>query len=140
MTEKKEQMRWKLFLDDDAYGSRNPAITVENVNWRRNANLTEAPPDTSEFGDWVIATSFDEAMIAIERSGLPSFISFDHDLGDGKDGISLAHAIVDRDMDFGDLPDEFAFEVHSANPIGRKNIEHLLLNYIEFKRNSTLQR
>lgn len=125
--------RWKLFLDDDAYGARNPKITVEVPEWRKNAKLPENPPETAELGAWVIATSVDEAMNAIEERGFPTFVSFDHDLGDGQDGIALAHALIDLDIDTMGMPADFAFEVHSANPIGRQNITCLLSNYLEFK-------
>ncbi|MBY3150941.1 hypothetical protein HFO56_00665 [Rhizobium laguerreae] len=61
-------------------------------------------------------------------------LAFDHDLGDGKDAIAVAHWLVERDMDGIPFPVDFAFEVHSGNPIGRANIRWLIDNYLEFKR------
>jgi hypothetical protein len=131
-------MSWKLFIDDDCDGARNPAITVENRAWRSLMNLPAIKPDTSQHGDWVLARSADEAMRVVDECGMPSFISFDHDLGDGKDAISVAHWLVERDMDGQPFPDDFAFEVHSGNPVGRANIRGLIDNYFEFKaRNPT---
>jgi hypothetical protein len=37
------------------------------------------------------------------------------------------------DLDAGTMPVNFQFQVHSANPIGRQNIEGLLDGYIRWK-------
>lgn len=63
----------------------------------------------------------------------PSFVSFDHDLGDGQPtGMDFAHWLVERDMDAEGsfLPRDFAFNVHSANPVGAANISGLLNGYL----------
>jgi hypothetical protein len=127
-------MSWKLFIDDDCDGARNPSITVEDSRWRRRMNLPATVPETDHLGDWVLARSADEAIATVEKLGMPSFISFDHDLGDGKDAIAVAHWLIEHDMDGVPFPSEFAFEVHSGNPIGRANIRGLIDNYLEFKR------
>ncbi|MCS4089880.1 cyclic-phosphate processing receiver domain-containing protein [Rhizobium sp. BK176] len=126
-------MSWKLFIDDDCDGARNPAISVEDGGWRRRMNLPSSVPETAYLGDWVLARSADEAIAIVEELGMPSFISFDHDLGDGKDAIAVAHWLIERDMDGAPFPADFAFEVHSGNPIGRANIRGLIDNYLEFK-------
>ena len=126
-------MNWKLFIDDDCDGARNPAITVEERGWRSRMNLPAVKPDTSALGGWVLARSADEAMRIVEELGMPSFISFDHDLGDGKDAITVAHWLIERDMDGHLFPEEFDFEVHSGNPVGRANIRGLIDNYLGFK-------
>ena len=125
--------RWKLFLDDDAEGSRHPSISVDNSAWRTNMGLPAAVPDTSHLGEWVIAKSYEEAVTRITELGFPSFVSFDHDLGDGLDGIAVARYLVEMDLDKFGMPDDFDFEVHSANPVGRANIRGLLTNYIDVK-------
>jgi hypothetical protein len=126
-------MTWKLFIDDDCDGARKPAITVENIRWRRRMNLPSDVPATAQLGDWVLARTVDEAMVAVTARGMPSFISFDHDLGDGKDAITFVHWLVERDMDGDPFPLNFAFEVHSGNPIGRANIHGLIGGYLKFK-------
>lgn len=123
-------MDWKLFLDDDADGSRRPAISVENPSWRARMGLPLTPPDTWSLGDWVIARSYDEAVAAFAERGMPVFASFDHDLGDGKDGMSVVRFMIEHDLDHASLPREFAYEVHSANPVGRENIARLLESYL----------
>lgn len=128
-------MPWKLFLDDDADTVRRPEITVENAAWRRTMDLPLDPPDTSVLGDWVVARSYAEAESFFLRLGLPDFVSFDHDLADGKDGISVAHLIVNTDLDSGGaaLPEGFFFEIHSGNRVGRSNIDGLLNSYLSTK-------
>lgn len=127
-------MSWKLFLDDDCDDVRDPKITVENPTWRKRMDLPSSVPDTSEFGEWVLARNADAAITLIEERGMPAFISFDHDLRDGKDGIAVAHWLTTRDMD-GDIviPKDFRFEVHSGNRTGRENIRCLIENYLAFR-------
>lgn len=64
------------------------------------------------------AKSSGEAMILIKNKGIPSFISFDHDLGGDDNAVSFitwmsnsyySHAVPD-------------YQIHSANPVGALNI------------------
>ena len=88
----------------------------------------------------VIVRSYDEAVEYILKNDIPNFISFDHDLGlenNGivvKSGYDLAKWLVEQSLD-GNLkfPNDFSFSVHSANPIGKNNIESILNNYLLFK-------
>jgi hypothetical protein len=58
-------MKWKLFLDDDRY-------PVDNT--------------------WTIARNVDDAIWYVTNYGMPSFIMFDHDLGNFKQsGMDFAH-------------------------------------------------
>src|SRR5690606_38036207 len=59
---------YKMFLDDERYPS--------TVNW-------------------VIVRSYEQAVEIIKEIGLPSFISFDHDLGEGKSGYDFALYLID---------------------------------------------
>ena len=100
-------MTYKLFLDDE----RNPVSPTE----------------------WKIARSFEEACRLFEEYGAPSFISFDHDLGQDKSGYDYAKWLVDKDQDESWPTEEFDFYVHSQNPIGKENIEGLLRPYLKMK-------
>jgi hypothetical protein len=83
--------------------------------------------------DWHIARSVSEAIDFINANGMPSYISFDHDLGPYPEptGYDFAKWIVNSCLD-GDisLPEDFDFNVHSANPVGSNNITLLLDNFI----------
>lgn len=100
-------MRWKLFLDDIR------------------------PVDKG----FILAISMNEAIRLIDTNGFPSFISFDHDLGDnvptGKDFVNL---ICEKVLDGAWLiPTDFQFQVHSDNTVGAENIRCLLNNLLKHK-------
>lgn len=75
------------------------------------------------------AKSFTEFMLYINEFGIPDAICFDHDLGLDESGYDCAKYLVnlcmERDID---IP---AFAIHSMNPVGKNNIEAILLNYHE---------
>ena len=84
-----------------------------------------------------IVRDYKEVMQSFDKNGCPSFISFDHDLGKrSKTGFDIAKDMVERDLDKNGkwISKNFTYDVHSANPVGKKNIEGLLNNYLE-KRN-----
>ena len=82
---------------------------------------------------WLIARSYEDAVNIIKILGLPKIISFDHDLGTDKTGLDLAKFIVEYDMLHNEIDETFVFTVHSANPVGAKNIESYLNSYLKFK-------
>jgi len=103
-------MTWKMFLDDIRH------------------------PKTD---GWVVCRSFDDAVSTVEAYGcFPAYISFDHDLGeeDQKTGYDFAKWLVEQEMNGKfSFPENFAFNVHSANPVGKVNIEGYLESYFRFK-------
>jgi hypothetical protein len=109
---------YKLFLDDVR-------------------ELSRVHPDADP-NDWVVCRDYNRAVAVIQHHGWPTFISFDHDLGeDTLTGYDLARWLVDRDLDQGDMPDDFAFAVHSANPVGAANIRGLLAGYLAQREGKT---
>ena len=83
---------------------------------------------------WVVVRSYDEAVRYVKANGFPQAVSFDHDLGDAvPTGMDFARWLVTEDLDRRCMPDNFEFNVHSANPVGRDNIEGLLCNYLQHK-------
>ena len=109
------KMTWNLFLDDERF-----------------------PPDDGR--EWVIARGVPSAMSHILNRGMPSYISFDHDLGDEEmTGYDFAKWLIEdalnypNELDF-QFPADFSFYVHSQNPIGKANIEGLLNGYLKHKR------
>lgn len=91
--------------------------------------------------DFIVVRSYAEAIGWLRKNGCPDYISFDHDLGsnDGLDGIDVAKWMVNRDlnMDGEFIPEDFDYNVHSANPIGAENINGLFDNYLRV-RNETI--
>lgn len=106
-------MSWNLFIDDERF-----------------------PPDDGR--DWVIARNEFQVYIEIAlHEECPVYISFDHDLGeDVSTGYDIAKELVERDMSehsWFKFPENFSFYVHSQNPIGKKNIESYLNNYLKHR-------
>lgn len=95
---------WKLWLDDDAGKPGMEAF--------RN------PPDNS----WMVAHSSTEAIGLIDSHGPPSYISFDHDLGQFEDGSEDTAIIVIRYLTDNHYDANVEYDVHSRNPNGRANI------------------
>lgn len=110
-------MSYAMFIDDE----RIP----RHVTWVELPNRS-----------WQICRNIDEVMQNIWTRGFPEFISFDHDLGqDEATGYDIARRLVDMDLD-GEIsfPDNFAFAVHSKNPVGAENIKQYLNNYLRIER------
>lgn len=86
------------------------------------------PPDTG----WIVVRSFDECTEYLWENGIPDVISFDHDLGIGPTGYDVAKWIIEKNLDGKlDIPENFSYYIHSANPIGKKNIQTLLDNFMK---------
>lgn len=109
-------MGYNLFLDD----IREPTWVYKN------------PP----FKQWAVARNYDDAVAIVEKNGFPEHVSFDHDLGDdgAKSGMDFAKYLVARDLDHHDMPSDFTYAVHSANPTGAANIRGLLDSYLKYKK------
>lgn len=125
---------WKMFIDDE----RVPSGSELN-NFRQKIAAVATDIELDE--QFVVVRSVAEAQEKIQTLGAPVFISFDHDLGDKvPSGFDLAKWLVDQDLDNNGqfLPDDFDFFVHSANPPGRKNIEGLMMPYLEYRNRSQL--
>ncbi len=103
-----------------------------NEPYRMFLDDLREPPDDG--GEWVVVRSFDEAVNFVRERGYPTFVSFDHDLGeDSLSGKDFANWLVELDMDEGTMPLNFGFYIHSANPTGADNIRGLIQRYLEFR-------
>ncbi len=115
-------MSYNLFIDDE----RN----LEDVTWM-DWHIQAMYRDES----WIIARDIQQVKDLISEKGFPQFISFDHDLGDNQPtGFDITKYLVELDMDkLADMSQHFSFCVHSKNPVGKKNIESYLFNYMKMK-------
>ncbi len=93
---------------------------------------------TPKDDDFIIVRSFQEAIKFVQENGIPNYISFDHDLGCDDlnniypSGYDFAKWLIEMNLDnLYKFPEDFKFNVHSANPIGKANIEGILNNYLE---------
>ena len=80
---------------------------------------------------WDIVRNYDEFVFWIRLNGVPDEVSFDHDLGDNttETGYSAAKWLgqhcIEKDIPFP------KWNVHSANPVGKANIEAYIKNVIK---------
>lgn len=87
---------------------------------------------------WIVVRKVADAIAVVRARGLPRNISFDHDLGEGVTGHDFAKWLVEHCLDARLSPD-FAFYVHSQNPIGAENIRKLIERFkIEYGASSEL--
>lgn len=98
-------MSYKFFIDDERF-----------------------PPESWGNTCHAISRSSHAARCHVESYGMPSFISFDHDLGVLPYGACdtsmlflswLEDQLIDGNLTF---PPNFDYYVHSQNPIGKQNI------------------
>ena len=111
---------YNLFIDDE----RIPA----DVTWTDYKTRIKYKSE-----EWVIARSFKEVKSVISEFGFPDFISFDHDLGyNQQTGYIICQWLCDLIMDEKyQFPENFEFFVNSKNPVGAKNIQTYMNNFIE---------
>jgi hypothetical protein len=95
--------------------------------------------DKSMESEFDIVRTYEDFVDYILKNGLPDFISFDNDLGLGKDGevapdgyAAAKWLVYESGLDLINLK----FNVHSANPVAAKQIEGLLTNYIRHLKES----
>lgn len=89
--------------------------------------------------EWVICRTPREFYNTIvEKDCMPCYISFDHDLGvspatglEHPSGYDVAKTLP-KWVEAMPLPQDFAFNVHSANPVGARNIEYFMKNWLNF--------
>lgn len=83
--------------------------------------------------DFIVARNCNDAIHIVFKKGFPTFVSFDHDLGNHYSGYDFAKWLVEYDLETHTMPKDFSFYVHSQNPIGKENIEIYLHNYLRSK-------
>ena len=115
-----------------AVASINKRIKLSERDWILYLDDCRNPKDGRP---WTIARTITEAKELIMNQGVPSFISFDHDIDDDGTGMDFARWLTEMDLDGTiDIGPNFNYYVHSANPEGSKNIDGLMKNYLQFKR------
>lgn len=83
------------------------------------------PNNFNNFNTIFVVRNYAEAIDFISNKAdyYEVYISFDHDLGEDKSGYDIAKYLVENHIEIA------GFKVHSANPVGRVNIEQLLTHY-----------
>lgn len=93
----------KVFLDDE----RSPEF-LERFGFTR-----------SEYVDMVVVRSSAKMIEHVKEHGVPTYISFDHDLGGDDNARVFIKWLIDELIDGRvKMPKDFDFVVHSMNPVG----------------------
>lgn len=80
---------------------------------------------------WTIARNYNSAIELLENGDV-TYLSLDHDLGEEKTGYDIASWIERKVYMEGFIPP--VIQIHSANPVGRKNIEAAIASiYREYR-------
>jgi len=84
----------------------------------------------------IILRSSEAAIKYMTHHGCPKYISFDFDLGGDDRAIDIVKWMIEQDLDAGDfIPDNFSYNIHSANPVGSEMIDSYLKGYLNHKIN-----
>ena len=79
--------------------------------------------------DWIVVRSFEEFKKVIEERGIPHHMSLDHDLGENEpNGLDCVNWLIENEL----VP--YSFNIHSANPVGAKNMRSKLRQWKEFQK------
>ena len=114
-----------LFIDDERTPEKNPDY-LKSLGFGE-LYFTE---------EWIVLTSYWEFKDWIEANGLPTRISFDHDLGNegetilptGNDCVLfLVEYCLDNNLEL-----TTDCEFHTANPVGKENMLSRIHNYKKF--------
>lgn len=81
--------------------------------------------------DFVIVRNTSDAIDCVREHGIPTFVSFDHDLGGDDTSMRFLHMLAEYMMNEDKtLPAGFSYYIHSQNPVGRDNINAYMKNLI----------
>lgn len=84
-----------------------------------------SPPDDN----WVVCRSTQEAIEFVSQKGMPDFMSLDHDLGGDDTTMVFLKRLTNEIWDGKSIPPKY--QVHSANPVGAKNIVSYMESWIK---------
>lgn len=79
---------------------------------------------TGDLAQWDHVCRTAKEAIALVETGKVTFISFDHDLGDGMDGIAVANCI--ERLAVTDKIPPIDYDLHSGNVVGAGNIDRAM--------------
>ena len=82
--------------------------------------------------NWEIARTSKGAIDFMQKHGCPDYISFDFDLGGDDTALNVVKWMIEYDLtNPGFIPEDFEWGTHSANIVGRDNINGYLKSYLD---------
>lgn len=103
-------------------------MTKNSSDWVLTIWLDDCRPIPPEYQIWCKTSEHAIAFLASLEKCTPVHISLDHDLGNEGSGYDVAK-YIEQNMS----PEILTYDVHSMNPVGRKNIEAALRNFTMVK-------
>lgn len=91
--------------------------------------LDDVRPIPSNYSKEWIWIKHPDCAISLLKTGSIEEISFDHDLGENLDSMSVARFIEDEAYWNGQKPPRYS--IHSQNPVGRANLSRVLENAVK---------
>lgn len=88
-------------------------------------------PEDYKIQDVLWVKNYKDAVDQL-KTGKVTWISFDHDLGEGKSGYDVAK-YIEKGVFNGDIPCP-EWQIHSSNPKGRRDIEMAMKSAERFKK------
>jgi hypothetical protein len=138
-------MSYNLFIDDERIPfSEDPNVQNAYSFTKDNVYITM---------EWIVVKNYQEFVDVINSKGLPSFVSFDHDLGKTAYEEWFKNTRITGEIDYDNIKEETGmdcvrylinycldkncdfphYRIHTMNPIGRENIGSLIRNYIKHR-------
>jgi len=100
---------WNLWLDDERDPLAPTSSEYQMVSGRGACYCHE----------YVWAKSTNEAILLVEKLGIPEYMSLDHDLGGDDTTMKFIKLLAYSETPVEKIPE---YQVHSANPVGTQNI------------------
>ena len=89
--------------------------------------------------EWIIIRDSKSAINYFSSNTCPDIISFDHDLGEEDTGYDLLKWLIFYDMNKPYIKKDIIIICHSANPVGKINIEKYWESYKKLKEDRNLK-
>lgn len=130
-------MNYNVYIDDERIPDDYPSTFASDIIWMKSDEALKYVQDYKEnTKSWILCRSFREFKDLIGKlHAWPNYISFDYDLGPNEpSGYDILKFIIECDLNSNDIiTNSFFINVHSMNPVSRKNIQDLFYSYKKFK-------
>ena len=83
---------------------------------------------------WFNLATYETSINYFLFNGIPEFITFDNDLGEPKEGIDIVNWLIEKDLDFNFLNNNFKFNIHSKNTEANRRMFNKLNDYKKYRK------
>ncbi len=83
---------------------------------------------------WFNLATYEASINYFLFNGIPEFITFDNDLGEPKEGIDIVNWLIEKDLDFNFLNNNFKFNIHSKNTEANRRMFNKLNDYKKYRK------